>query len=102
MGMSVDLEPHTEDPLLTDDLGSIWLSMGLVAMSDPNSGEDSCNCLGGVAAAPVNNLLVQGSDSEDDKLQGLSLESEFSTDVSEYKKRCMGMGKIGLLPGGGS
>ena len=41
-----------------DDLGSIWLSLGLVAMSDPESKEDSCNCQEGVATAPLNSLLV--------------------------------------------
>ena len=73
-----------------NDPGSMWLSLGLVAISDPDTGEDNCNESGGVvtaATAVVNGFLVGGSDSED--MLGWSSGSGFSTDGSESKKRRM-------------
>ena len=50
--MSVDPEPHMDDPSLIEDPRSILLSLGLIAISDPDSGKDSCNCRGGGGHSP--------------------------------------------------
>ena len=88
MGTTEDLEAHTDELSLVDDLGSIWLSLGLVEMSDSDSdgGGGSPRDMA-TGLLPLHAMWAQSSDidSVDSKPQGWLTDSEsgFNTDVSE-------------------
>ena len=91
MGATEDLEPPADEPSSIDTVGSIWLSLGLVEMSDPDCEEEGPNFPRDIATCllPLHDARTQDphSVSGDSKPQGWSTESGFGTEVSATNKR---------------
>ena len=92
MGATEDSEPPTDEPSSIDTPGSIWLSLGLVEMSDPDSEEEEAHPHPQREVAtgplPLHDTWAQGLDSESgDGKPDWSTECGFSMHVSETSKR---------------
>ena len=86
----VDPQPSMDELALIDDPGSIWLSLGLVEMSEQDSeGAEGANPQRDMATGllPLRQARAQDSESGESKSHDWSTESGFSTDVSENNKR---------------
>ena len=91
MGAAEDPEPPTDELSSIDTPGSIWLSLGPVGMSDPDSQDEGAHPQREVATGllPLHDTWAQRPDSNsgDNKAQEWSIEYGFSTDVRETNNR---------------
>ena len=72
------VQEHMETGLHCEDPGSIWLSLGLIEMSEPDTEGDNCGG-GDIDPAQVRGLQLVDSDSE-----GVA---DYGTDASDGRKR---------------